>query len=140
MARDSNTLTSSPPPREPRSPGTSRKLFGQFVFLILLLLAVGVGALGGLVFVYSSDLPKVRELEDYRPDVMTEIYADDGTAIGSFALEHRVIVTSNQIPPLMRNAVIAIEDRHFESHLGVDIIGIMRAASKDLLRWRKSQG
>src|SRR5208337_2164141 len=95
---------------------------------------------GGLVFVYSSDLPKVRELEDYRPDVMTEIYADDGTAIGSFALEHRVIVSYNQIPPVLRNAVIAIEDRHFESHLGVDIFGIIRAASKDLLEWRKTQG
>jgi penicillin-binding protein 1A len=119
---------------------SSRKLFGQFVFLILLLLSAGVGALGGLVFVYSSDLPKVRELEDYRPDVMTEIYADDGAGIGSFALEHRVIVSYNQIPPVLRNAVIAIEDRHFESHLGVDVIGILRAAGKDLLEWRKTQG
>jgi penicillin-binding protein 1A len=119
---------------------SSRKLFGQFVFLILVLLSAGVGALGGLVFVYSSDLPKVRELEDYRPDVMTEIYADDGTAIGSFALEHRVIVNYNQIPPVLRNAVIAIEDRHFESHLGVDIVGILRAAGKDLVEWRKTQG
>jgi penicillin-binding protein 1A len=118
----------------------SRKIFGQFVFLILLFLSAGAGALGGLVFVYSSDLPKVRELEDYRPDVMTEIYADDGTAIGSFALEHRVIVTSNQIPPVLRNAVIAIEDRHFESHWGVDIFGIIRAAGKDILEWRKTQG
>ncbi len=68
-------------------------------FSSCVLLSAGIGALAGLVFVYSSDLPKVRELEDYRPDVMTEIYADDGTAIGSFALEHRVIVSSNQIPP-----------------------------------------
>ena len=140
MAPDSYFLTSVPPPREPRLPVSSRKLFGQFVFLILLLLAAGIGALGGLVFVYSSDLPKVRGLEDYRPDVMTEIYADDGTAIGSFALEHRVIVSYNQIPPVLRNAVIAIEDRRFESHLGVDIVGILRAASKDLLGWRKTQG
>src|ERR1035437_3647166 len=140
MAPDHYSLTSVPPPREPRPPVSSRKLFGQFVFLILLLLAAGIGALGGLVFVYSSDLPKVRELEDYRPDVMTEIYADDGTAIGSFALEHRVIVSSNQIPPVLLNAVISIEDRRFESHLGVDIIGILRAASKDLLGWRKTQG
>ncbi len=92
------------------------------------------------MFVYSSDLPKVRELEDYRPDVMTEIYADDGTAIGSFALEHRVIVNSTQISPALRNAVISIEDRRFESHVGVDIIGILRAASKDLVGWRKTQG
>lgn len=129
-----------PPRRNPPRPVGSRKIFGQFVFLILVLFAAGVGALGGLVFVYSSDLPKVRELEDYRPDVMTEVYADDGTAIGSFALEHRVIVNYNQIPAVLRNAVIAIEDRHFESHVGVDILGIARAAVKDLMEWRKSQG
>ena len=110
MAPDFYSLTSVPPPRDPPGHVSSRKIFGQFVFLILVLFSAGVGALGGLVFVYSSDLPKVRELEDYRPDVMTEIYADDGTAIGSFALEHRVIVTYNQIPPILRNAVIAIED------------------------------
>jgi len=140
MAPDSYSFASLPTPREPRPPVSSRKIFGQFVFLILVLLSAGIGALGGLVFVYSSDLPKVRELEDYRPDVMTEIYADDGTSIGSFALEHRVIVTYNQIPPVLRNAVIAIEDRHFESHVGVDVFGILRAAGKDLLEWRKTQG
>jgi penicillin-binding protein 1A len=118
----------------------SRKIFGQLVFFILLLLSAGVGALAGLVIVYSADLPKVRQLEDYRPDVMTELYADDGTVIGSFALEHRVILQYNQIPPVLRDAVLSIEDRHFESHVGVDVIGIMRAGLKDLLEWRKAQG
>ena len=75
------------------APILSRRIFGQLVFFTLLLLSIGVGALGGMIFVYSSDLPQVRELEDYRPDVMTELYADDGTVIGSFALERRVIVT-----------------------------------------------
>ncbi|HME00338.1 MAG TPA: PBP1A family penicillin-binding protein [Terriglobia bacterium] len=118
----------------------SRRIFGQLVFFILLLLSAGIGALAGLVIVYSADLPKVRQLEDYRADVMTELYADDGTVIGSFALEHRVILYYNQIPPVLRDAVLSIEDRHFESHFGVDIIGIVRAAIKDLLEWRKTQG
>ena len=131
-----------------RSPGgrpaapkiRSRRIFGQLVFFTLLLFSAGVGALAGLVIVYSADLPKVRRLEDYRADVMTELYADDGTVIGSFALEHRVILYYNQIPPVLRDAVLSIEDRHFESHFGVDIIGIARAAIKDLLEWRKTQG
>ena len=135
------SITTPPPPRRPSPPRVgSRKVFGQFVFLTLLLLSVGMGALAGLVFVYSSDLPQIRELEDYRPDVMTDLYADDGTIIGSFALERRVIVTYNQIPPVMRDAVISIEDRHFENHWGIDVLRIVRAAVTDLMEWRRAQG
>ena len=133
-----DSRSSGGPPAGPKI--RSRTIFGQLVFFTLLLLSVGVGALAGLVIVYSADLPKVRQLEDYRADVMTELYADDGTIIGSFALEHRVILYYSQIPPVLRDAVLSIEDRHFESHFGVDIVGILRAASKDLLEWRKTQG
>jgi penicillin-binding protein 1A len=134
------SLFSAPRPRPPSLLARSRKIFGQFVFLILILLSAGAGALAGLVFVYSLDLPKVRQLEDYRPDVMTEIYADDGTVLGSFALERRVIVTYDKIPPVLRNAIISVEDRHFESHWGVDVIGIVRAGLTDIFEWRKTQG
>ena len=118
----------------------SRRVFGQVIFMGLVIVAVGIGALAGLVFVYSSNLPQVRQLEDYRPDVMTEIYADDGTLIGSFAIERRVIVTYSQVPAQLRDAVLSIEDRHFESHWGVDVLRIVRAGFTDLLEWRKAQG
>ncbi len=137
----SNSGGEPPLPYRPLPPRLrSRKIFGQFVFLTLVLLAAALGALGGLVFVYSSDLPQVHELEDYRPDVMTELYADDGTPIGSFALERRVIVTYNQIPTVLRNAVISIEDRHFERHWGLDVLRIVRAAITDILERRIAQG
>jgi penicillin-binding protein 1A len=110
-----------------------RTRFGRFVFLFLVLISAGLGAVAGLVFVYSSDLPGVRELEDYRPDVMTELYADDGTPIGSFALERRVIVSYSQIPPVLKDAVISVEDRHFERHWGIDILRVLRAGMTDLL-------
>jgi penicillin-binding protein 1A len=133
------------PPKRPIRGGAatlllSRTFFGQLVFVILVAVAAGAGVLGGLFFVYSSDLPQVRQLEDYRPDVMTEVFADDGTLIAQFAMEHRVMVTYNQIPPVMRNAVISIEDHNFESHWGVDILRIVRAAATDILEWRKAQG
>ncbi len=130
----------SPQTKRPLVAPGNRKLFGQLVFIILLLLSAGAGILCGYVFIYSSDLPQVRRLEDYQPDVMTELYADDGSPIASFALEHRVMVTYNQIPPVLRNAVISIEDRHFESHWGIDILRIVKAAAVDILEWRKAQG
>jgi penicillin-binding protein 1A len=133
------------PPKKSKSAGTvplliSRTVFGQLVFVILVVASAGIGVLGGLFFVYSSDLPQVRQLENYRPDVMTEVFADDGTPIARFAMEHRVMVTYNQIPPVMRNAVIAIEDRNFESHWGVDVLRIIKAAAIDIVEWRKAQG
>jgi penicillin-binding protein 1A len=133
------------PPKSSRGKGAaallrSRKVFGQLVFIILLILSAGAGVLGGYAFIYSSDLPQVRRLEDFQPDVMTELFADDGTPIASFALEHRVMVTYGQIPPVLRNAVISIEDRHFESHWGIDVLRIVRAAATDILEWRKAQG
>jgi penicillin-binding protein 1A len=136
------TKPHQPVPGPPPLPtwARSRKIFGQFVFAVLLLLAAAGGALAGLLFVYSTDLPQVVELENYRPDVMTQLYADDGTPIAGFALEHRVIVTYDQIPALLRNAVLSIEDRHFESHVGVDMIRIVRAAVTDLMEWRTAQG
>jgi penicillin-binding protein 1A len=133
------------PPKRTKSAGAapllrSRKFFGQLVFVVLVVLSAGVGVMGGLFFVYSSDLPQVQQLENYRPDVMTEVFADDGTPIARFAMEHRVMVTYNQIPPVLRNAVISIEDRNFESHWGIDVLRIIRAAATDVLEWRKAQG
>ncbi len=135
------SIFSAPPPRR-RGPSSvrSRKHFAEIAFLILLFLSIGGGVLAGLVFVYSSDLPGIEHLQDYRPDVMTEIYADDGSVLASFALEHRVIVQYHQIPPVLRNAIISVEDKHFESHWGVDVLRIVRAAITDLMEWRRAQG
>ncbi|HVN07478.1 MAG TPA: PBP1A family penicillin-binding protein [Patescibacteria group bacterium] len=95
---------------------------------ILLLLAVALGAGVGVLFVYTSELPEVRALEDYKPDTVTELYADDGQLIGSFALQRRILVSYEQIPAVLRNALIATEDQHFETHWGVDVPRVVKAA------------
>lgn len=117
-----------------------RKFVGRFVFGILLLFSIGIGALSGLLFVYMSDLPQVGALEDYRPDVITEVYADDGQIIGSFALERRLIVDFRRIPRVLQEAVISVEDQNFEKHIGVDFRRILSAAWTDLIRWKKKEG
>src|SRR5258708_3378201 len=92
---------------------TGRKVVGRVAFALLLLGSVAVGALTGLLFVYSSDLPQIRALEDFRPDIVTELYADDGQIIGSFALQRRILLTYEQIPPVLKDAILATEDQHF---------------------------
>jgi len=117
-----------------------KALFKWVVFLSLLLISISLGAFIGLLIVYKSDLPEVRTLEDYRPNVITELYADDGRTIGSFALERRVVVSQEQIPKLLKDALIATEDQNFERHWGIDITGIARALIKSALYGKRIQG
>ncbi len=119
---------------------STEKFLRTLVFLILLFCSIAIGAFAGLLIVYKSDLPEVRTLEDYHPNVITELYSDDGRIIGTFALERRIIITYDQIPKLLRDALTSAEDQNFETHWGIDLSGLMRAALKDLLAWKKKQG
>ncbi len=116
------------------------RLFGRLAFLFLLLCSILFGAAVGLLFVYGVDLPQIQELETYHPDVITELYADNGRKIGTFALERRILVTYNQVPPLLRNAIISTEDRHFFEDWGVDIPRIVEAAWVNIREGREAQG
>ena len=111
-----------------------RKVVGRVAFTLLLLGAIAVGAVAGLLFVYSSDLPQIRALEDFQPDVVTELYADDGQLVGNFALQRRVLLTYEQIPPVLKDAILTTEDQHFEQHWGVDFTRVAGAAWKDPAR------
>jgi penicillin-binding protein 1A len=117
-----------------------KRYLGSLVFVFLLCLSVAVGATAGVLFVYNSDLPQVNLLEDYHPSLITEVYSDDGQVIGSFALERRIIVTFDQIPQVMKDAIISVEDQNFRSHWGIDFLGIARAGLKDLMAGRVVEG
>jgi penicillin-binding protein 1A len=116
------------------------KLIDRVALAFLLLCAVALGAAAGLLFVYESDLPEIRALETYRPNVVTEIYADDGQLVGSFALQRRILMTWEQTPKVLYNAVTAIEDQHFEDHWGVDFPRVAGAAYRNILKRRKAEG
>jgi penicillin-binding protein 1A len=110
------------------------------IFSLLLLISAISGTLSGLALVYSVDLSQVRDLEVYRPIANTELYDDQGQIIGSFALQRRVVAQYKDYPPVLYNAIIAIEDRDFESHIKITAWRILRAAYRDVTLGASVQG
>jgi penicillin-binding protein 1A len=116
------------------------KLIDRVALAFLLLCSIALGAACGLLFVYASDLPEIHALETYRPTVVTEVYADDGQLVGSFALQRRILMTYEQCPKVLYNAVTAIEDQHYEEHWGIDFPRVAGAAWRKILKGGKAQG
>jgi len=131
-------------PRRPQMqavpPQSRRKLAGRFTLAALLVLAVITGSLAGLTLVYSVDLPQINDLEHYRPSTTTELYDVKGRVIGSFALERREVVEYNGFAPILRQAVISIEDKSFESHWGINVFRVAGAAWHDIRSHGRAQG
>ncbi len=118
----------------------SRRMATRVTFLVLVLLAALFGSLAGLMLVYSTDLPQMTDLERYRPSTTTELYDIHGRVFGSFALQRRVVVGYNDFSPLLRQAVISIEDKSFESNWGVNVFRVAGAAYRDLTSDSRAQG
>jgi penicillin-binding protein 1A len=117
-----------------------RKLVGKLTLVALLVLAVITGSLAGLTLVYSFDLPQIADLEQYRPSTTTDLYDQKGRIIGSFALERREIVGYDGFAPVLRQAVISIEDKSFASHWGVNVFRVMGAVWHDIRSKGRAQG
>jgi len=117
-----------------------RRLVGRVLFGLLVLVAVLAGASAGLILVYTTDLPQVEALEAYRPSSITELYDDHERVIGSFALQRRVVVGYDDFPPVLRDALISIEDKDFYKHSGVNFWRIVGAAYRDVESGGKVQG
>ena len=89
--------------------------------LFVLVVAALAGGISGVMFAYSPDLPEVSTLDDYAPNTITRVYANGGEEIGQFATERRVIIGYDDIPEVLRNAIISSEDASFFSHFGFDL-------------------
>ena len=117
-----------------------RRLVGRVLFGLLVLVAVLVGATAGLLLVYTTDLPQVDALEAYRPSSITELYDDHGRVIGSFALQRRVVASYDDFPPVLRDALVSIEDKDFYRHSGINFWRIVGAAYRDVESGGRVQG
>jgi penicillin-binding protein 1A len=117
-----------------------RKRISWVLFGLLVLISALVGATSGLLLVYSTDLPQVEGLERYRPSAITELYDDHGRIIGTFALQRRVIASYDDYPPVLRDALLSIEDKDFYRHWGINTWRILGAAYRDIESGGKVQG
>jgi penicillin-binding protein 1A len=116
------------------------RVVGHVAFGVLVLAAAVIGVLSGLLFVYTTDLPEIGELEEYRPSTITELYDDQGRVIGTFALQRRVIARYEDFAKSLRDAVISIEDKDFDQHWGVDLPRVIGAAYRNVRSQRRAQG
>jgi penicillin-binding protein 1A len=116
---------------------------GFFKFIMWLLSAVALlGICTGAYFwyIWSSNLPYVGSVKEYRPPIISEIYSDDGEVIGKFWEERRIVIPLEQVPEYMIQAFVAAEDSRFFEHEGVDVISIARAFIKNISAGKIEQG
>jgi len=106
-----------------------------------------VALVGMVVALYTAylfhDLPDASELAEYRPATATRVYGWDGTLIGEFSEQRRIFVPYEEIPPVVIQAFLAAEDKHFFQHGGIDVAGFGRAMLNNvgnLVRGRRLEG
>ena len=98
-------------------------------------------ALAGIVLVLAyPQLPSIEALTDYHPKIPLRIYTADGQLIGEFGEERRNFVRIEDVPPVMKQAILAAEDERFYEHAGIDTLGVMRAAYSNFIGGGKRQG
>ncbi len=136
-----------PPPRRNRkekgkSAGRRKKrgLLGFFVYWSFILMLMGAIGLGGLLIYFSSELPDFSKLEIPERSPNVQLVARDGTLIANRGETGGETVRFEQLPPYLPQAVMAIEDRRFYDHAGIDIPGVARAMVANIRAGRVVQG
>ena len=137
---DSRSKSKSRPAKRPSSWLRSLVKFflGSFGLILAGIAALAIFLAVALAVAYPN-LPDISALSDYRPKQPLRIYTADNVIIGEFGEERRRLTPIDEIPQIMKDAVLAIEDARFFSHGGVDYLGVVRAALANLGR-AKSQG
>lgn len=122
---------------------TKQKLIKAFLIIFLFASVCILGTmLGGYVAIIQN-LPSISEIEEFEPSIITYIYSNDGEVIGEYAIEKRIEVPYEEIPEILKKAILATEDPRFYNHRGIDFRGILRALKEDIklgIRLRRLHG
>ncbi len=118
--------------------GVPRIIFWFFGLVAAAALGVGMMVAVALALAYPN-LPDISDLADYSPKLPLRVYSSEGALLGEFGEERRNLTPIADIPDVMKNAVLAIEDARFYQHGGVDYKGMVRAGLANIGRV-KSQG
>ena len=116
------------------------RFFTGFVITLVILMVIGAGLLGVAVAVTYPKLPSLDVLTDYRPKIPLRVYTADGVQMGEFGEERRSLTRIQDVPLLMKEAILAAEDEHFYQHGGIDYMGVLRAALGNLLSGQTRSG
>lgn len=112
----------------------SPKKWWHFLILFVVVGTLVLTALTALaVSIIYPSLPSLEALTNYRPKLSLKIYSAEGLLIGEFGEERRAFVKIENVPNQMKNAVLAIEDRRFYQHGGIDTKGIIRAIRNNVM-------
>jgi len=104
----------------------------RLIALAFVAVVIGVGVLFGLYSYYSRDLPSVEDLKTWRPPQVTKVTCRDGQICAEFYTERRTWVDVQTLPKHVRDSFLAAEDADFYQHTGLDYLGIIRSALKNL--------
>ena len=100
----------------------------------------GAALIGIAVILAYPHLPSLDALTDYRPKMPMRVYTADGHLIGEFGEERRDLVRINDVPLVMKDAILAAEDERFYQHGGIDVQGVLRAAYANFINGGKLEG
>ena len=123
----------------PSLPLTLRLILYPVIFLFGLA-AIGVAMVLIVLILTYPNLPSLEVLTDYRPKIPLRVYTSDGFLIGEYGEERRAVVAFQDVPAVLKNAILAAEDDRFYQHGGIDYTGILRAAGANLIGGGKRQG
>ena len=118
----------------------SWRLFAEIFAVLAFLSIVAVAGIAGLVKHYTSEIPSLEDLRTISPTLSTRILDKDEKPFGEFFVERRNWCPLDSIPPVMRQAVLSIEDRKFYHHWGINLKRLGGAVLANMRSFRKSQG